>query len=129
MPDKTLLEVRDISKSYGDKIILQNASVNIVERQKIGVIGRNGAGKTTFFKMILDQIEQDSGEIVKMPHLQLGYIEQHDPFLPDETVQDFLERYTGKPAWECAKVASQFQLKNASGMLWNGSRYPPAGSI
>ncbi|MEI6728868.1 MAG: ABC-F family ATP-binding cassette domain-containing protein [bacterium] len=112
MADKSLIEVRDISKSYGEKHLFKDASVNIVERQKIGVIGRNGAGKTTFFKMILDQIEPDYGQILKMPHLRLGYIEQNDPFLPDETVIDFLERYTGKPNWECAKVASQFQLKN-----------------
>lgn len=97
--------------AFGDKIILQNASVNILERQKIGVIGRNGAGKTTFFKMVLGQIDPDNGQIVKMPQLRLGYIEQNDPFLEGETVQEFLERYTGKPAWECAKVANQFQLK------------------
>ncbi len=111
MPEKTLLEVRDLSMAYGPKTILDKASVSILEKQKIGVIGRNGAGKTTFFKMILGQVEQDSGEIVKMPQLRLGYIEQNDPFLPDETVLEFLERYTGKPSWDCAKVASQFELK------------------
>jgi ATP-binding cassette subfamily F protein 3 len=111
MPDKLLLQVNEISKAFGDKIILNKASVSIVEKQKIGVIGRNGAGKTTFFKMILGQEEPDSGVITHMPDLRLGYIEQHDPFLPGETVLGFLERYTGKPEWECAKVASQFQLK------------------
>ena len=108
MPDKLLLQVNEISKAFGDKIILNKASVSIVEKQKIGVIGRNGAGKTTFFKMILGQEEPDSGAITHMPDLRLGYIEQNDPFLPGETVLSFLERYTGKPEWECAKVASQF---------------------
>jgi ATP-binding cassette, subfamily F, member 3 len=111
VPTRSLLEVRNLSKSYGDKNLFTEASVVISEKQKIGVIGRNGAGKTTFFKMVLGDIEPDSGEILKMPHLRLGYIEQNDPFLPGETVQDFLERYTGKPSWECAKVAGQFQLK------------------
>ena len=54
----------------------------------------------------------DSGEILWMPDLRLGYIEQHDAFEAGETVIGFLQRYTGKPDWECAKVASQFQLKN-----------------
>lgn len=112
MVEKLLLQVREISKSFGEKHILVDASVSITEKQKIGVIGRNGAGKTTFFKMLMDKLEPDSGEILKMPSLRLGYIEQHDQFLEGETVLAFLERYTGKPEWECAKVASQFQLKN-----------------
>jgi ATP-binding cassette subfamily F protein 3 len=112
MAEKMLLQVRNLSKSYGEKVILDSASVSIMEKQKIGVVGRNGAGKTTFFKMITGDEEIDTGEILKMPNLRLGYIPQNDPFTPDETVIGFLERYTGKPEWECAKVASQFQLKN-----------------
>lgn len=112
MPDKVLLQVNEISKSFGEKHILEKASVTISEKQKIGIIGRNGAGKTTFFKMVLGKEEIDSGEILHMPDLRLGYIEQNDPFLPGETVMEFLQRYTGKAEWECAKVASQFQLKN-----------------
>jgi ATP-binding cassette, subfamily F, member 3 len=112
MADKLLLQVRGISKAFGEKHILTDASVSINEKQKIGVIGRNGAGKTTFFKILMGKLEADSGEIVKMPTLRLGYIEQHDQFLPNEKVLEFLERYTGKPEWECAKVAGQFDLKN-----------------
>ncbi len=112
MAEKLLLQVKDLTKSYGEKHLLQAASVSVVEKQKIGVIGRNGAGKTTFFKMVLGQEEPDSGEILKMPNLRLGYIQQHDPFLPGETVIKFLERYTEKPEWECAKIAAEFQLKN-----------------
>jgi ATP-binding cassette subfamily F protein 3 len=108
---KVLLQVKDLSKAYGAKQILKEASVTILEKQKIGVIGRNGAGKTTFFKMILGKEEPDSGSIVKMPSLRIGYIEQHDPFEEGETVLGFLERYTGKPDWECSKVASKFELK------------------
>jgi len=112
MADRVLLQVREITKAFGEKIIFNGASVNIVEKQKIGVIGRNGAGKTTFFKMILDKEETDTGEIVLMPHLRLGYIEQNDPFLEGETVISFLQRYTGKEDWECGKMAAKFQLKN-----------------
>lgn len=112
MPEKLLLQARNLTKFFGEKIILNSASVSIVEKQKIGVIGRNGAGKTTFFKMLTGDLDPDNGEILKMPDLRLGYIPQHDPFLPGETVIKFLERYTEKPEWECAKVASQFQLKN-----------------
>lgn len=112
MPDRLLLQIRGLTKSYGSKELFKDANLNITENQKIGVIGRNGAGKTTLFKMILKDIEQDYGEILEMPILRLGYIEQHDPFLPEETVLEFLERYTNKPTWECSKIASQFELKN-----------------
>ena len=106
-----LIQIRDLNKNYGDKVIFKDAGVSIVEKQKIGVIGRNGAGKSTLFKMIMGIEEADTGEIQHLPELQLGYIPQVDPFEPEEIVLAFLERYTHKPEWECAKVAGQFQLK------------------
>jgi len=105
------LQIKDLHKSFGLKKIFTDANLVITENQKIGVIGRNGAGKTTLFKMIMGLDEPDLGEIQHYPYMRLGYIEQNDPFLPGETVIDFLERYTKKPTWECAKVASRFQLK------------------
>ena len=111
MPTNPLLQARELTKSYGEKTILASASVTINERQKIGVIGRNGAGKSTFFKMLTGDLEPDSGELLLMPDLRLGYIPQVDPFSPEETVLGFLTRYTGRADWECAKVAGQFQLK------------------
>ena len=105
------MQIKDLHKSFGLKKIFTDANLVITENQKIGVIGRNGAGKTTLFKMIMGLDEPDLGEIQHYPYMRLGYIEQNDPFLPGETVIDFLERYTKKPTWECAKVASRFQLK------------------
>ena len=112
MINRPLLQVKDISKAFGVKKIFTEANLVVTENQKIGVIGRNGAGKSTLFKMIMGLDEPDLGEIQHYPYMRLGYIEQNDPFLPDETVIDFLERYTKKPSWECAKIASKFQLKN-----------------
>jgi ATP-binding cassette, subfamily F, member 3 len=111
MPNKLLLQITDLHKNYGDKNILNGASVSILEKQKIGVIGRNGAGKSTLFKIIMGLEEADSGECLQMPDLQLGYIPQNDPFQINETVLGFLTRYTHKEEWQCAKVAGQFQLK------------------
>ena len=92
MPENLILQVKDLSKSYGEKVVLDNASVSITEKQKIGMIGRNGVGKTTFFKILLGQEELDMGEVIPMPHLKIGYIQQHDPFLPDEKVIDFFNK-------------------------------------
>lgn len=109
---RTLLQIKGLNKSFGDKIIFDQADLSISEKQKIGVVGRNGAGKTTLFKMLLNQEEPDGGVIQHFNHLRLGYIPQNDPYTPDEVVIEFLERFTGKPEWECAKVASKFELKN-----------------
>jgi ATP-binding cassette, subfamily F, member 3 len=111
MADKLLLQVTNLHKSYGDKLIFESANVSIVEKLKVGVIGRNGAGKSTFFKMIMDLESPDSGEIIKTSDLQLGYIPQVDPFEPTETIIGFLTRYTGREEWECAITAAKFQLK------------------
>lgn len=111
MANKLLLQARGLSKHYGEKVIFDDANVSINERMKIGVIGRNGAGKSTFFKMLTGNEEPDTGELLHMPDLRLGYIPQVDPFTPDETVRGFLMRYTGRADWECDKVAGQFQLK------------------
>jgi ATP-binding cassette, subfamily F, member 3 len=111
MADKLLLQVSSLHKAYGDKIIFDDANVSIVERLKVGVIGRNGAGKSTLFKMIMDIEAADSGEIIKTSELRLGYIPQVDPFDPSETIIGFLTRYTKREDWECAIMAAKFQLK------------------
>ncbi len=105
-----LLSFQAVSKQLGHKIIFENASVNISSGQKIGVIGRNGCGKTTFFKMLIGELEVDLGEIVHHPALKIGYVPQNDPFEPDEVVLDFLQRYTGRAEWDCKKVAKQFEI-------------------
>jgi ATP-binding cassette, subfamily F, member 3 len=111
MADKLLLQISSLHKAYGDKIIFDDANVSIIERVKVGVIGRNGAGKSTLFKMIMDLESPDSGEILKTSELRLGYIPQVDPFTPEETIIEFLTRYTKREDWECAIMASKFQLK------------------
>lgn len=109
---KVLLQINDLHKSYGARVILDDANAAFSENQKIGVIGRNGAGKSTLCKIIIGQEEADNGSIFRSPELRLSYLEQHDPFKLDETVMEFLTRYTGKEEWQCGKVAGRFQLKN-----------------
>ena len=109
---KTLLQLTNIHKAYGLQVIFDDVSFNISENQKIGIIGRNGSGKSTLCKIITGHEEQDSGTIKKSSNFRLAYLEQHDPFKLDETVVDFLMRYTGKEAWQCGKVAARFQITN-----------------
>ena len=113
MPDTLLIKIQDLTKHFGEKAIFNEASVNITLGLKIGVIGRNGAGKSTLFKMILGDEEIDTGTIQILPQAQLGYLQQHDPFEPSDTVISFLERFTGQPEWECGLFARKFGFVTA----------------
>ncbi len=106
-----LFQLNNVTKYYGARPILENASASFSSDQKIGMIGRNGAGKSTLCKIVIGQEELDSGTITKNSDLRLSYLEQHDPYKMDETVSDFLIRYTGKEEWECGEVAGKFQIK------------------
>ena len=109
----SLLHIKKISKSFGPHILFDEASFNVEKKQKIGVIGRNGAGKTTLFKMILGEEKTDSGEIAKFDITRIGYLKQQEKFQNNGTVIDYLLRDSKKEIWQCAKIAGNFQLKNA----------------
>lgn len=110
---KTLLQLSRIRKSYGAQVVLDEATASFAEGQKIGVIGRNGAGKSTLCKILTGHEEADGGEVSKSAGLRLSYLEQHDPYSLDETVLEFLMRYSDLEEWRCGKIAGRFQLKNA----------------
>lgn len=107
-----LLQISELSKSYGATVILDEAAASFSSEQKIGVIGRNGAGKSTLCRILTGHEKADSGTISPNSALKLSYLEQHDTFLPGETVLDFLMRTTGAEAWQCGETAAQFQIQN-----------------
>ncbi len=106
-----LLQIRNAHKSYGGQVLLDGAEATITDDGKVGFVGRNGAGKSTLLKIILGEEELDRGDVVRHPKLRLGYLRQHDAFLPEETVLEFLMRDSGQPDWKCGEVAGQFELK------------------
>ena len=108
-----LLDIKNASKRYGDQVLLDGASATITDDGRVGFIGRNGAGKSTLLRVILGDEELDSGEIIRHPRLRLGYLRQHDPFLPGESSLDFLMRDSGQPDWKCGEVAGEFEIKGA----------------
>lgn len=109
----SLLQITNASKSYGDQILLDHAEATISDNSKVGFIGRNGAGKSTLLRIILGEEELDSGEVIRHPSLRLGYLRQHDPFLPGETSLGFLMRDSEQPDWKCGEVAGRFEIKGS----------------
>src|SRR4029079_6430184 len=108
-----VLPLVDAHKRFGPQALLDGASCALADDQKVGLIGRNGAGKSTVCRVLLGDEERDAGEVFRGRNLRLGYLRQHDPFLPGETVRDFLMRDSGQPDWRCGEVAWQFQFPDA----------------
>lgn len=88
-----LMTVENISKSFGEKVVLNNISFGIETGDKIGIIGVNGTGKSTLLKILAGEETADSGSITKMRGLQVGYLPQTPDFdNPQEVVIDYVDR-------------------------------------
>jgi ATP-binding cassette subfamily F protein 3 len=81
-----LFRLSDIDKSFGGTEILRGVSFQVNAGEKIGLVGRNGAGKTTIFRLITEEEGADSGEIVRINGLKLGLLQQHVDFDGTDTV-------------------------------------------
>ncbi len=71
-----VIEAKNISKAYGDRVLIDNLSFKIPKGAIVGIIGPNGAGKTTLFRMITGQEKPDNGEIIIGETVDLGYVDQ-----------------------------------------------------
>jgi len=105
-----LLQVNNLSKIYSGQTIFSGLSFSVFQKQKIGIIGRNGAGKSTMFRIILGQEEADDGNVIISREARLGYIEQENKFADSEICFEYLMRYSHKEEWQCRKVASRFKF-------------------
>lgn len=83
-----ILSCKNISKSYGIETILSDVTFSINEGDKVGIIGANGEGKSTLFKIICRQISADDGEIFLDKNKSLGYLSQHLDLESDKTIYD-----------------------------------------
>ena len=81
-----LLNIENVSKKYGEKTLFDGASLGINEGDKIGIIGKNGCGKSTFLKIIAGDIQPDTGEIIKNRQADLAYLAQDTEFEPTDTI-------------------------------------------
>ncbi len=111
-----ILSCQGISKSFGEKVILDDASFHIEEREKAALIGNNGAGKTTLLRIIMNEMYADSGQVVLMKDKQIGYLAQYQDVHGHRTVYE--ELLTTKQYiidMEERMRAIEVEMKHASG--------------
>jgi ATP-binding cassette ChvD family protein len=83
----TVIEVKDLRKSYGDLLLIDDLTFSLPRAGIVGIIGPNGAGKTTLFRMIVDQEAPDAGTIEIGDTVKMSYVDQsRDDLAPDKTV-------------------------------------------
>lgn len=85
-----ILSCQNICKSFGEKVILQDASFHIEEREKAALIGNNGAGKTTLLRIIMQELSADSGSVVLAKDTNIGYLAQYQDIYGHHTIYEEL---------------------------------------
>jgi len=86
-----VIDAVEISKSYGDRLLIENLSFKLPPAGIVGVIGPNGAGKTTMFRMIMGEETPDSGEFTVGDTVQIGYVDQrHGEIDPNKSVYEVI---------------------------------------
>ena len=83
-----MIKVEELSKSFGAQDLFRDLSFTIAPGEKIGLVGRNGYGKTTLFQMLTGQMEPDSGEIAVPKNYRIGYLQQQIHFTKDTVLQE-----------------------------------------
>ncbi|WP_428503039.1 ATP-binding cassette domain-containing protein [Roseateles sp.] len=100
---KIVAELENVSKSYGDRVIVRDFTATILRGDKVGLVGSNGAGKTTLLKMILGELAPDSGEVRQGSRLTVAYFDQmRDTLNLDATLAD-----TISPGSEWIEIGNQ----------------------
>ncbi len=86
-----ILACHNISKAFGDQIIVKSGSFHIEEREKAALIGLNGAGKSTILKMIMKELDTDEGDIILSKGKTIGYLSQHQDLSAHHSILDELK--------------------------------------
>ena len=83
-----LLNIENLTKSYTERKLFDDASFSLQEGEKVGIIGINGTGKTTLLRMIMGEEEKDEGTVTRANHVVLRYLPQHPEFAPEKSSLD-----------------------------------------
>ena len=92
-----ILDVQNVSKAFGAHVLFENISFSIIEGQHVGLIAKNGTGKTTLLSLLSGKEPVDSGSIIYRKDVRVGFLEQQPKFDPEESVLDACFNHNGDP--------------------------------
>lgn len=98
-----LLNMERVCKTYGDRTLLDHVTFYMKQGDRVGVVGVNGCGKSTFLRLAAGREKPDSGAVSYDPNVRLGYLPQDPPFDPENTVMEQVEAGLDKTAREVAR--------------------------
>ena len=87
----SILDIRGLTHRYDDKFLFNNASLTVNNGEHIGVVGLNGAGKTTFINILAGTLTQDDGEVLRQPNVRWAYLDQHAEIDRSLTIMEYLQ--------------------------------------
>ncbi len=86
-----VIELKHVTKSFGDRVLFENVSIDIPKNAIVGIIGPNGVGKSTLFKIMTGREQPDAGEVVVGDSVQISYVDQsHEDLVPNKTVYEII---------------------------------------
>lgn len=87
----SILTIKGLSHMYDNKVLFDDADLTVNNGEHIGIVGLNGAGKSTFMKILTGSLVQDAGEVRWLPGIKVGYLDQHADIDRTMTVMQYLE--------------------------------------
>lgn len=108
------LDVQNLTKSFGAQVLFDNISFSIAEGQKVGLVARNGTGKSTLMSVLMDKEGHESGDIIYRCDLKVGYLEQSPQFDPEESVLQACFNHEDDPekVLKAKQILTQLHITN-----------------
>ncbi len=108
------LDVQNLTKSFGSLVLFENISFSIAEGQKVGLIAKNGTGKSTLLSLLAGKDGYDSGSIIFKRDLKVGILEQSPKFDPEESVLDACFNHEGNPdrILKAKQILTQLKIRD-----------------
>ena len=108
------LDVQNLTKRFGAQVLFENISFSIAEGQKVGLVARNGTGKSTLMSVLMDKEGYESGSIIYRRDLKLGFLEQSPQFDSEVSVLDACFNHKGDPekVLKARQILTQLHITN-----------------
>ena len=108
------LDVQNLTKRFGAEVLFDNISFSIAEGQKVGLVARNGTGKSTLMSVLMDKEGHESGDIIYRRDLMVGYLEQSPKFDPEESVLEACFNHEDDPekVLKAKQILTQLHITN-----------------